>query len=1056
MPCTNRSRFARHRVLFGINHLTTKPMKNRFLIGLLAILAGPGFGQVTPLRRFSGSPGALPQAAFVLGTKAYFSLSESATSNPTRTEFWETDGSPAGTRRAGVFDGQALFQTRAVFANRLFFVTWGQHFGAPIHHPNQDMWVFDGTAVTKFREFEPGTYQLSLLTPTPTGLYFLAQRTGGQTELWRSDGTPAGATVVRRFERGPDLNFGVTGLVPFGNDLLFVTGNQRGRQELWRTDGTEAGTRSLGLISHLASLTVQSFTDGVTLGGVRYFAGADAETGTELWRTDGTPDGTFRVADLRPGTTPASGGPLPGSSLPGQFAAVGSGFYFVTENQSAPKLWRSDGTEAGTRLVRTFGAGRTVSQPRELNGRLLFLLDDPATGAELWISDGTEAGTQFLRDAWPGTRSAFTDSESFPPVLEGYPQGNLFFFLANDGQRGKELWRTDGTPAGTRLVADHSPGAAWTFRGTFQNFSGAAPVQVGDRLLFVQQDRENVPQLAAIRLQDAPPVPDPPRSVETWYREFGVPMALGSTSRTWVEDLALDRSDHAYVSGKTLFLSQGMHFYDAGFTLKLAGSNPSWGGNFVARYDPAGTLRWAQNLSSSPAYEKKTLLAVDPTTDELLVAGAFDERATIGGQTIQTGQPTFYLARFDSLGRMRWISPHVNNGLLAAMQVDGQGNTFVAGRFSGNFLNLGPNARLESRSSPTYFVAQYDARGQVRWARTIEGFEKYYGKPNDLKLDAAGRVYVLISQSTDRTGQSCRFTDNGLIVTSFEPDGSPRWQKKILSDDLLVARSLALLPTGEVLVAGRFRGTLRLDRPVSSPPGTDCSQNASFLLRLNGATGTVLRADAPEAGADLFQVHPDPAGGYYTVSIHANPEGQGYPGFGNGYFSKGKGYYRIRRHDYLGQPTWERTLLCDDGTDEDKYPRLAFDRRGEARFADVRSNPVDSVANGSQPTNVAQGFLMRFALGPREVAALPQDSTDALFTLAPNPTAGWVAVRANDLALGTYDVRITTLSGQVIANLPKRDAFNGAAYDLSALPPGLYVFTFTSGTRRYVRKVVRN
>src|SRR5690606_38814014 len=78
----------------------------------------------------------------------------------------------------------------------------------------------------------------------------------------------------------------------------------------------------------------------------------------------------------------------------------------------------------------------------------------PATvdGSELWRTDGTVAGTIQVRDILPGTSS--------PSIAYLTPLGNQVFFRANDGTAGSELWKSDGTPAGTVMVADLLPGTS--------------------------------------------------------------------------------------------------------------------------------------------------------------------------------------------------------------------------------------------------------------------------------------------------------------------------------------------------------------------------------------------------------------------------------------------------------------------------------------------------------------------------------------------------------------------------------------------------------------------
>src|SRR5262249_6737244 len=85
-----------------------------------------------------------------------------------------------------------------------------------------------------------------------------------------------------------------------------------------------------------------------------------------------------------------------------------------------------------------------------VNGTLFFRASDGLNNTELWKSDGTAAGTVMVKDIYPG-------GESLPIFLTNV-DGKLFFY-ATDGTHGFELWSSDGTSAGTALVKDINPGA---------------------------------------------------------------------------------------------------------------------------------------------------------------------------------------------------------------------------------------------------------------------------------------------------------------------------------------------------------------------------------------------------------------------------------------------------------------------------------------------------------------------------------------------------------------------------------------------------------------------
>jgi ELWxxDGT repeat protein len=150
-----------------------------------------------------------------------------------------------------------------------------------------------------------------------------------------------------------------------------------------------------------------------------------------------------RVKDINPGS----------SSSPQLFAAVGNTLFFVADDGTGQALWKSDGTENGTMLVKNTNPDGwdNLSDLVNFNGTLYFAASNGIDGKELWKSDGTENGTVMVKDINPS-------GDSYPDHL--VVVGNALFFVANDGTNGEELWKSDGTENGTVLVKDIRPGAA--------------------------------------------------------------------------------------------------------------------------------------------------------------------------------------------------------------------------------------------------------------------------------------------------------------------------------------------------------------------------------------------------------------------------------------------------------------------------------------------------------------------------------------------------------------------------------------------------------------------
>src|SRR5262245_59325701 len=170
----------------------------------------------------------------------------------------------------------------------------------------------------------------------------------------------------------------------------------------------------------------------VTIGARTFFAASEQSLGRELWVTDGTAAGTVLVKDIDPGIASAD---------PHFLTAVdGTLFFAARDGAHGTTLWKSDGTATGTIEVSRFDLQYNNNcDPsagfRSVNGMLLFAADDPAHGQELWRSDGTSTGTALLKDINPGPGPSLDCLRDAVTSVDG-----SLFFTAGGG-----VWRSDGT-----------------------------------------------------------------------------------------------------------------------------------------------------------------------------------------------------------------------------------------------------------------------------------------------------------------------------------------------------------------------------------------------------------------------------------------------------------------------------------------------------------------------------------------------------------------------------------------------------------------------------------
>ncbi len=367
-------------------------------------------------------------------------------------ELWRSDGTAAGTylvKDINPGPGSSMtdwpWSGMAVVGQKIFLSVFEPVTG-------YELWVSDGTAAgtTLVKDINPGAgWSLpDFFIDFHGTAYFRASDGVNGSELWKSDGTPGGTVMVK------DIRPGAAGSSPaqvqtsvLGN--TFVLGADDGTlgNELWVSDGTTAGTV---LLKDINPGPAGSNTGmNANINGTIYAPASTAAEGRELWRTDGTPAGTVLVKDINPG---------PASSNPARTTNIGGTLFFqASDGVTGTELWKSNGSAAGTARVSDINPGAGSSSPRQfidIDGTAFFQANDGVAGMELWRSDGTAAGTTMVRDIAPGATSS-------NPMGTAIAIGGTLVFSAFTSAEGFELWTSDGTAAGTVMAPNFLPGTSW-------------------------------------------------------------------------------------------------------------------------------------------------------------------------------------------------------------------------------------------------------------------------------------------------------------------------------------------------------------------------------------------------------------------------------------------------------------------------------------------------------------------------------------------------------------------------------------------------------------------
>ncbi len=378
-------------------------------------------------------------------------------------EFWTTDGTAHGTVQLGDLvegpDNLSDDVSALVLPNGIFLAV------ADSTAHGRELFVSDptGTPLRLLHDFQPGaaSSDISSLVPWQGEAWFTVTTPAHGTELWRTDGTVAGTRLADELVPGPgSIAFRPGSLLGIGTKLFFVAGSPA---QLYVKDGPA----SAPVVVSPAGLDIGS--DGPWyMGGIAgklLFPARGTTGGLEPWISDGTPAGTMLLADLSGDAT---------SSLSQLIASDGQRAWIVaTEASRGFELWTTDGTTAGTRLVTDLAPGPASGvQPttRSLllpGGELLFVGDDGGgAGLELWRSDGTAAGTRLVADLSLGAASSNPRSLSFV-------QGEVWFTASTAGE-GDELFRYDPATDRVTIHVDLVPGPESSDAAALLDLGGGA------------------------------------------------------------------------------------------------------------------------------------------------------------------------------------------------------------------------------------------------------------------------------------------------------------------------------------------------------------------------------------------------------------------------------------------------------------------------------------------------------------------------------------------------------------------------------------------------------
>jgi ELWxxDGT repeat protein len=417
-------------------------------------------------------------------------------------ELWRSNGTAAGTQVVDINPGPVGSNPKHLFAANdgfYFFATDAQGL-------SQLMTLAPGsTSPVALAQLSPNCSQWVVLRDK----VYVAAAQGGMQQLWTSDGTPSGTVPII----DPTTSLTACHLTVISNTLFF-SGPWDQVNALWYSDATRAGTKMFnptpageifganGLIYSYDpdySLFAGIFRSDGTVGGTRQIlAGAENRPwGGSSLSLLGVTDGRVIGRQYSYSTAPTPGDPdterrgifttngevddytyLGGTSYAGfdnpgldSYLVTPSHTFFIGFNREAGREpWVTDGTPEGSRMIRdlTPNGDSNVEWFADYNGTYLLRLVSPNGGTQLWQTDTTAEGTRLVgSSADPPTRKFAQPGVLYEPGRG--PGGGDFFFVGSD-ELGNELY----------VIANDAPIAAADSAASIDGSTIDVPVLTND------------------------------------------------------------------------------------------------------------------------------------------------------------------------------------------------------------------------------------------------------------------------------------------------------------------------------------------------------------------------------------------------------------------------------------------------------------------------------------------------------------------------------------------------------------------------------------------------
>jgi hypothetical protein len=332
------------------------------------------------------------------------------------------------------------------------------------------------------------------------------------------------------------------------------------------------------------------------------------------------------------------------------------------------------------------------------------------------------------------------------------------------------------------------------------------------------------------------------------YRKFNVESA--------VVKLAHDDQNNTYVTGTF----EGITDFDPGISQYILISSQDAASRqlftavtddiFFAKYNAAGKLIFAKDIGGTEG-QAPISITVD-AMHNIYLTGTFEgnmdadpgtDSAILYSRTDNSSLESFFIGKYDSLGRYIFAKPLYIDGNLNTLTIDKSNNIYIAGNFFYGYFNSENDTSITDVDGGYIFFAKYTNQGKFVYIKSV-GEKNESQACNDIAINNKGNIIIsgtIVGSNIDfDPGPDTHYANPGLgyahFLAAYKTNGSFLFETNSVSSNRSAGSagvSLKVDNSDNVWVTGMLSGTVNFDANSDSLIKTATGNYTVFFIKYN-------------------------------------------------------------------------------------------------------------------------------------------------------------------------------------------------------------------------------